>query len=66
MKVEFDYMYRPRILSFGIDIGSNKFIRKKSKNLFIEISILFWSFSVEFYSKEWGNGINSRTTTNIN
>lgn len=44
----FEIIYRPRVLSLGIDLGSNYTINGRVNNFFIELSILFWSFSVEF------------------
>ena len=35
-------------ISFGIVIGTNSFTGKRPDNLFIEISCLFWTLSVEF------------------
>ena len=44
----YDWMYRPRVISFGIDLGSNFRVNNKIKNVFIEISILFWTFGIEY------------------
>jgi len=47
MKLTYDVMYRPRVISFGIDFGNNSLIKGKMSNFFIEISILFWTFGIE-------------------
>ena len=45
----FDILYRGWcMLSLGLTIGSNHFVRKRPRNLFIEIDILFWTFGIEF------------------
>lgn len=46
--ISYDYIYRPRVLSFGIDIGNNYTVNGKVGNFFIEISLLFWSFGIEY------------------
>ncbi len=56
IEIELDILYRPYILSFGIDIGSNHYnsnLNKKRgfKNFFIEIGLLFWTFGLEI---NWG------------
>jgi hypothetical protein len=47
MELKFDVMFRPKVLGIGIDIGSNTTYYGKWGNLFIEIIVLFWAFSVE-------------------
>jgi hypothetical protein len=47
MKFEFDIMYKPRSFGFGIDIGSNTIYYGKWGNIYLEITILFWTFGVE-------------------
>lgn len=66
MKVKFDCLYRPKVLSIGIDIGNNKFKKDWPKNFFIDISILFWTFGVEFLSEEWYDGPYSGTAEKTN
>jgi hypothetical protein len=46
-QVILDVMYRKRIISFGIDLGSNKTKNNKPVNFFIEIGLLFWTFGFE-------------------
>lgn len=46
--LQFSFLYRPRVISIGIDIGNNYKVNGKIKNFFIEISILLWTFGVEF------------------
>lgn len=48
MKYKFDVLFRKRIIGLGIDIGNNYLIKNKSKNLFIEITVLLWTFGFEF------------------
>lgn len=40
-------LYRPRVISIGIDLGNNCRINKKMRNFFIELSILFWTLGIE-------------------
>ncbi len=47
MKYTFDVLYRKKVVSFGIDFGSNKTKDKKQVNFFIEIGVLFWTFGAE-------------------
>ncbi len=47
MKLDFDILYRPKCLSLGIDIGNNYKENKKWKNIFLEVSFLFWTFGIE-------------------
>ena len=44
---EIDILYRPKVLSAGIDFGNNKTIKGKWSNVFLEIGILFWTFGFE-------------------
>ena len=44
----FDILYRKYMLGLGVDIGSNKFIKSKPKNFFIEITVLFFTFGFEY------------------
>ena len=46
-KIKIDMFSRKYVLSFGIDLGSNRFVSKKPTNFFIEISVLFWTFGFE-------------------
>ena len=47
MKIKYDLIYRPRCLALGINIGNNHTVKKKWKNIFIELDILFWTFGLE-------------------
>jgi len=47
MKWKFDVTVRKWVVSFGLDMGSNKFINGKPRNFFIEVSALFWTFGFE-------------------
>lgn len=47
MLSEFDIVYRPRVIGFGIDLGSNRSRHNKITNFFIEITFLFWTFGWE-------------------
>lgn len=56
--LELDILYRKWVLSLGIDIGSNRTFMKKRGNIFIEISILFWTFGAEYtFPKKKQTGI---------
>ena len=44
---EIDVLYRPKVIGFGIDIGNNYVYMGKAKNIFIEITFLFWTFGIE-------------------
>ena len=48
-KFKYDCIFRKKVISLGIDIGSNLTMYDKCSNLFIEIGILFWTFGFEIY-----------------
>jgi len=39
-KLKYDVMYRPRVISLGIDFGNNYIIKGKISNIFLDVSIL--------------------------
>ena len=54
MKIKVDAMTRPRVFSLGIDIGSNGRIGDQSSNFFVEVSLAFWTFGLEF---DWSEAL---------
>ena len=47
MKFKCDVMFRPRVISFGFQIGNNRRSNDKWKNIFLDVDIFWWSFGVE-------------------
>lgn len=42
-----DYISKYNVVSFELSIGSNKFRKRKRRNFFVSISIIFWTFEIE-------------------
>lgn len=53
IKTKFDVMYRKRNIGLGIDIGNNYIYCGKINNLYIEITILFWTFGFEIKKEHY-------------
>lgn len=47
MKFKFDVLTRWCVLGLGVDLGTNKIVKGRRTNFFIEITVLFWTFSFE-------------------
>ena len=45
--LEIDFVFRSKIISFGLTIGSNSSVGGKFDNIFLEIDFLFWSLGIE-------------------
>jgi hypothetical protein len=44
---DFDVLYRPKTISLGGTIGTNRTVNKKMANVYLEIDILFWTLGFE-------------------
>lgn len=47
IKWRLDVLTHKWVLSFGIDMGVNKFKNGEPCNFFIEVGVLFWTFGFE-------------------
>ena len=49
--LEIEIMTNFSAFSIGGTIGTNKFVKKKAANVYIEVYIAFWTFGIELISR---------------
>ena len=63
MKFKSNILFRPKVIGIGVDIGNNHTYRGKWSNLFISITLLFWTFEADINWKPSGYGTSGRGET---